>query len=120
MGDRFCVMFLTGFMAAIQLGMCFRPFVGWGLMTAGTMMQLTQTVISAIITSAALLCIKAINAREPTIIINTVELFTDDSWYNDAAYTDGNFLWCLYDYYAVVVYRFCCQLSIFYEVCHLS
>ena len=33
-------------MAAIQLGMCFRPFVGWGLMTAGTMMQLTQTVIS--------------------------------------------------------------------------
>lgn len=45
-GDRFCVMFLTGFMAAIQLGMCFRPFVGWGLMTAGTMMQLTQTVIS--------------------------------------------------------------------------
>lgn len=45
-GDRFCVMFLTGFMLSIQLGMCFRPFVGWGIMTCGTMMQLTQTPIS--------------------------------------------------------------------------
>lgn len=45
-GDRFCVMFLTGFMISIQIGMCFRPFVGWGIMTCGTMMQLTQTQIS--------------------------------------------------------------------------
>jgi len=45
-GERFNVMFLTGFMAGIQLGMCFRPFVGWGLMTVGTMMQLTQTTVS--------------------------------------------------------------------------
>ena len=45
-GDKFCVMFLTGFMISIQLGMCFRPFVGWGIMTCGTMMQLTQTQIS--------------------------------------------------------------------------
>lgn len=45
-GDKFSVMFLLGFMACIQLGMCFRPFVGWGLMTVGTMMQLTQTSIS--------------------------------------------------------------------------
>ena len=45
-GDRFSVMFLTGFMACIQLGMCFRPFVGWGIMTVGTMMQLTQSQIS--------------------------------------------------------------------------
>ena len=45
-GERFCVMFLTGFMATIQMGMCFRPFVGWGLMTVGTMMQLTQTMVS--------------------------------------------------------------------------
>lgn len=45
-GDRFSVMFLAGFMASIQIGMCFRPFVGWGLMTVGTMMQLTQTMVS--------------------------------------------------------------------------
>lgn len=45
-GERFNIMFLTGFMATIQLGMCFRPFIGWGLMTVGTMQQLTQTGIS--------------------------------------------------------------------------
>lgn len=45
-GDKFSVMFLTGFMACIQLGLCFRPFVGWGIMTVGTMMQLTQSQIS--------------------------------------------------------------------------
>ena len=45
-GDKFNVFFLTGFMACIQLGLCFRPFIGWGLMTVGTMMQLTQTGIS--------------------------------------------------------------------------
>lgn len=39
-------MFLTGYMMSIQLGMRFRPFVGWGIMTCGTMMQLTQTQIS--------------------------------------------------------------------------
>ena len=45
-GDKFSVMFLLGFMTCIQLGMCFRPFIGWGLMTVGTMMQLTQTAVS--------------------------------------------------------------------------
>lgn len=45
-GDKFNAFFLTGFMSAIQLGMCFRPFMGWGLMTVGTIMQLTQSPIS--------------------------------------------------------------------------
>ncbi len=45
-GDKFNAFFLTGFMSSIQLGMCFRPFMGWGLMTVGTMMQLTQSPIS--------------------------------------------------------------------------
>lgn len=45
-GDKFNVFFLTGFMACIQLGLAFRPFMGWGLMTVGTMMQLTQSPIS--------------------------------------------------------------------------
>lgn len=45
-GDRFNVMFLTGFMLAVQLGMAFKPFLGWGLMTIGTIQSITQTQLS--------------------------------------------------------------------------
>lgn len=45
-GERFNVMFLTGFMISVQLGMCFKPFLGWGLMTIGTIQSITQTALS--------------------------------------------------------------------------
>ncbi len=38
--------FLAGCLMAGQMGMSIFPFMGWSLMTAGTMMQLTQTAIS--------------------------------------------------------------------------
>lgn len=45
-GDRFNFFFLAGCLMAGQIGMSIFPFMGWSLMTAGTMMQLTQTAIS--------------------------------------------------------------------------
>ncbi len=45
-GDKFNFFFLAGCLMAGQMGMSIFPFMGWSLMTAGTMMQLTQTAIS--------------------------------------------------------------------------
>lgn len=45
-GDKFNFFFLAGALMAGQMGMSIFPFMGWSLMTAGTMMQLTQTAIS--------------------------------------------------------------------------
>ena len=45
-GDRFNFFFLAGCMMAGQMGMSIFPFMGWSLMTAGTMMQLTQSAVS--------------------------------------------------------------------------
>ena len=45
-GDRFNLFFLAGCLIFGQIGMTLFPFLGWSLMTVGTMMQLTQTMIS--------------------------------------------------------------------------
>ena len=45
-GDRFNFFFLAGCLMAGQMGMSIFPFMGWSLMTAGTMMQLTQSTVS--------------------------------------------------------------------------
>ena len=45
-GDRFNFFFLAGCLIFGQIGMTLFPFLGWSLMTVGTMMQLTQTMIS--------------------------------------------------------------------------
>ncbi len=45
-GDKFNYFFLAGCLMAGQMGMSIFPFMGWSLMTAGTMMQLTQVPIS--------------------------------------------------------------------------
>ena len=44
-GDRFSFFFLGGALMAGQMGMSIFPFMGWSLMTSGTMMQLSQTAI---------------------------------------------------------------------------
>lgn len=44
-GDKFNFFFLGGSLMAGQMGMSIFPFMGWSLMTAGTMMQLSQTQI---------------------------------------------------------------------------
>lgn len=45
-GDKFNALFLCGCLMFGQLGMCIFPFLSWSLMTCGTMMALTQVVIS--------------------------------------------------------------------------
>lgn len=45
-GDKFNLFFLAGCLIFGQIGMTLFPFLGWSLMTVGTMMQLTQTMIS--------------------------------------------------------------------------
>lgn len=45
-GNRFSVLLMCGYFMAIQLGMCFRPFMGWGLMTVGSIMSITKSQIS--------------------------------------------------------------------------
>lgn len=45
-GDRFNLFFLAGCLIFGQIGMTLFPFLGWSLMTVGTMMQLTKTGIS--------------------------------------------------------------------------
>lgn len=45
-GDKFNFLFLTGALTAGMLGMCFFPFGGWGLMSSGTLSQLTQVPCS--------------------------------------------------------------------------
>ena len=44
-GDKLVYFFYAGCLMAGQTGMCLFPFRGWSLMTAGTMMQLTQIPI---------------------------------------------------------------------------
>lgn len=44
-GDKFNFFFLGGSLMAGQMGMSIFPFMGWSLMTAGTMMQISQTQI---------------------------------------------------------------------------
>lgn len=44
-GDKFNFFFLAGCLMAGQMGMSIFPFMGWSLMTAGTMMSLTQVAI---------------------------------------------------------------------------
>lgn len=45
-GDKFNLFFLAGCLIFGQIGMTLFPFLGWSLMTVGTMMQLTKTGIS--------------------------------------------------------------------------
>ena len=45
-GDKFIFFFLAGCLIFGQIGMTLFPFLGWSLMTVGSMMQLTQTMIS--------------------------------------------------------------------------
>lgn len=45
-GDKLIYFFFAGCLMAGQTGMSLFPFMGWSLMTCGTMMQLTQTPIS--------------------------------------------------------------------------
>ena len=45
-GDKFNYFFLAGCLMYGQMGMSFFPFFSWSLMTTGTMMQISQTMIS--------------------------------------------------------------------------
>lgn len=44
-GDKFNIFFLAGVISGSMLGMGCLPFLSWGLMTAGTMSALTQSMI---------------------------------------------------------------------------
>lgn len=45
-GDRFNFFVLGGCIIAGQIGQSFLPFMGWGIMITGTMMQVTQTMLN--------------------------------------------------------------------------
>lgn len=45
-GDKFNFFVLGGCIIAGQIGQSFLPFMGWGIMISGTVMQVTQTAIS--------------------------------------------------------------------------
>lgn len=44
-GNKFNFFFMAGCLMMGQVGMCIFPFMGWSLMTTGTMMQITQTMV---------------------------------------------------------------------------
>lgn len=45
-GDKFCYFVLAGFLMGVQLGMSVRPFVGWPLMTCGSIASMTKVPIN--------------------------------------------------------------------------